>query len=246
MPLLLQFGLVATWCGLGVVCLMLTAAAWGCWPATPPTPRTGATSRHAHHPIVWVLLVAYGLNAAGLVPHMVFLVDFVARYLHRGLAAGAGYWVAFGLGAMAGPLLAGMLADRVGFRTALRVAFLLQAGAVALPAVTDAPAWLLVSSIVTGAFTPGIVPLALGRVHELLPGDPVAQRLVWGRTTMAWALFQAGSAYLYSWLFSRTGDYPLLFACGAAALLLALASDLAAGRLRTSPQADSTRASSTA
>jgi hypothetical protein len=68
-------------------------------------------------------------------------------------------------------------------------------------------------------------------VHELLPGDPVAQRAVWSRTTMAWALFQAGSAYFYSWLFGRTGgDYPLLFALGAGALAMALAVDLLAGR----------------
>jgi predicted MFS family arabinose efflux permease len=73
---------------------------------------------------VWALLAAYGLNAAGLVPHMVFLVDFVARFLHRGIEVGAGYWVVFGLGAMAGPLLAGALADRAGFRCSLRLAFL--------------------------------------------------------------------------------------------------------------------------
>ena len=74
-----------------------------------------------------------------------------------------------------------------------------------------------------------MVPLALGRVHELLPADAVAQRLVWGRTTMAWALFQAGGAYLYSWLFALTGDYFVLFGIGSAALLLALATDLLAG-----------------
>ncbi len=177
------------------------------------------------------LLAEYGLNAAGLVPHMVFLVDFVARGLHAGLTVGAGYWVVFGVGAMAGPLLAGALADRIGFGVALRVAFATQAVAVVLPVLTDATPWLVVSSALAGAFTPGIVPLALGRVHELLPGNPVAQRLVWGRTTMAWALFQAGAAYFDSWLFGQTGgDYRLLFALGAGALTLALTIDLVAGR----------------
>jgi predicted MFS family arabinose efflux permease len=162
---------------------------------------------------------------------MVFLVDFVARGLHAGLTVGAGYWVVFGVGAMAGPLLAGALADRIGFGVALRVAFATQAAAVVLPVLTDATPWLVVSSALAGAFTPGIVPLALGRVHELLPGNPVAQRLVWGRTTMAWALFQAGAAYFDSWLFGQTGgDYRLLFALGAGALTLALTIDLVAGR----------------
>jgi predicted MFS family arabinose efflux permease len=231
-PLLLHFGLVATWCGLGAVSLALSLLAWRGWPTGEPAathaPRAlGAIGSAA----VWALLIEYGLNAAGLVPHMVFLVDFVARGLHAGLTIGAGYWVMFGLGAMAGPLLAGALADRIGFGNALRLAFAAQAAAVLLPVLTAATPWLVISSAIAGAFTPGIVPLALGRVHELLPDDPVAQRVVWGRTAVAWALFQAGAAYFYSWLFGQTGgDYRLLFGLGAAALLLALAIELLANR----------------
>jgi predicted MFS family arabinose efflux permease len=231
-PLLLRFGLVATWCGLGAVSLGLTMLAWGGWPASEPIAASHQQLRRSVATVaIWGLLAEYGLNAAGLVPHMVFLVDFVARGLHAGLTVGAGYWVVFGVGAMAGPLLAGALADRIGFGVALRVAFATQAAAVVLPVLTDATPWLVVSSALAGAFTPGIVPLALGRVHELLPGNPVAQRLVWGRTTMAWALFQAGAAYFDSWLFGQTGgDYRLLFALGAGALTLALTIDLVAGR----------------
>ncbi len=151
----------------------------------------------------------------------------------------------FGLGAMAGPLLAGALADRIGFGRALRLAFAVQAVAVILPVLTQATPWLLASSAIAGAFTPGIVPLALGRVHELLPGDPAAQRLVWGRTTIAWALFQATAAYFDSWLFAHNGgDYRLLFGCGAGALVLALVIDLTAGRQSAAAATPPIRASS--
>lgn len=229
-PLLLRIGLAATWCGLGGISLVLTVLAWSGWPAGAPP----AAARRTTQPMsraVWALLAEYGLNAAGLVPHMVFLVDLIARFLHRGLDAGAGYWVVFGIGAIVGPLLAGALADRIGFRRALWAAFSLEAIAVALPASTEAAPWLLVSSAIAGAFTPGIVPLALGRVHELIPADSAAQRDVWSRTTVAWALFQAGAAYFYSWLFGQTGgDYRLLFALGAGALVFALSVDLLAGR----------------
>jgi predicted MFS family arabinose efflux permease len=50
--------------------------------------------------------------------------------------------VVFGLGAMIGPLLAGALADRIGFGPALRLALLSQALAVGWLAVTAGPAWL--------------------------------------------------------------------------------------------------------
>jgi len=229
-PLLLRAGLPATWLGLGVLSTALTLLAWGGWPSEAPhtavsrTPVLPTWSRP-----VRALLLEYGLNAAGMVPHMVFLVDFVARGLGEGLAVGAGYWVVYGIGALGGPLLAGALADRIGFRAAYQLAFVVQAAVVALPVWFDGAGWLALSALVAGAFTPGVVPLALGRVHDLLPGDAAAQRLVWGRTTMAWALFQAVAAYLDSWLFAQTGSYRLLFALASGALVLALATDLLAG-----------------
>lgn len=226
-PLLLEAGLVATWCGLGVLSLLLTALAWGAWPPDA-TSIPGAPRRVPAAVPLLALYVAYALNATGLVPHMVFLVDFVARGLGQGLHAGARYWVLFGLGAVVGPVLAGVLADRIGFGPALRLALVLQAAAVALPTLTAAPLWLAVSSLVVGAAVPGVVPLVLGRVHELVPGDEEGQRAAWSVTTMAFALGQAAGAYGLSFLFAGGRHYTTLFAVGAAALTLALVLDTTA------------------
>lgn len=226
-PLLLQAGLVETWCGLGVLSLLLTALAWGGWPATEPPPPGAPRRAPAAVPLL-ALYVAYALNATGLVPHMVFLVDFVARGLGQGIHAGARYWVLFGLGAVVGPMLAGALADRIGFGPALRLALVIQVAAVALPTVTADPLWLAVSSLVVGAAVPGVVPLVLGRVHELVPGDAEGQRAAWSVTTMAFALGQAAGAYGLAFLFASGGRYTTLFAVGAAALTLGLVIDLAA------------------
>jgi predicted MFS family arabinose efflux permease len=125
---------------------------------------------------------------------MVFIVDFVARGLGWGISAGSQYWVFYGLGAMVGPLLTGHLADRAGFATALRVSFLIQTLAVVLPAISTTPVSLFVSSVIVGGFTPGVVPLVLGRIHELLPHSAAQQRAAWGRATTSFALFQAAAA----------------------------------------------------
>lgn len=226
-PLLLQAGLVETWCGLGVLSLLLTALAWSGWPATEPPPPGAPRRAPAAVPLL-ALYVAYALNATGLVPHMVFLVDFVARGLGQGIHAGARYWVLFGLGAVVGPMLAGALADRIGFGPALRLALVIQVAAVALPTVTADPLWLAVSSLVVGAAVPGVVPLVLGRVHELVPGDAEGQRAAWSVTTMAFALGQAAGAYGLAFLFASGGRYTTLFAVGAAALTLGLVIDLTA------------------
>jgi predicted MFS family arabinose efflux permease len=181
---------------------------------------------------VLVPTVTYGMNAIGLVPHMVFLVDFVARGLGRGMAAGAGCWVAFGLGALVGPSLSGLLADRLGFARTQRAGLLLQAACVALPALSAAPASLLLSATVIGAFTPGTVPLMLGRIHTQLPPGSDAARMAWRCATVAWALGQAAGGQAFSAMFARTGSYTPLFATAAAVLLAAFLFDVAATNRR--------------
>lgn len=230
-PLLLRQGLQQTWLGLAAVSLLLTVIAWNGWPAHDAPPSQAGeqpTAKAPPAPALRALFAEYGLNAVGLVPHMIFLVDYVARGLGNGVDAGAQYWVLYGLGAIAGPLLSGHLADRAGFGRALRVALALQLVAVLLPVLGSGAALLTVSSVVVGAFTPGIVPLVLGRVNELLAHHPAAQKRAWRTATTSFAVMQAASAYGLSFLFSRSGgDYRLLFAIGAAALGVAFIIDIA-------------------
>jgi predicted MFS family arabinose efflux permease len=228
-PVLMTMGLTQTWCGLGVLALVLTVAASGGWPRDD-VDRKGAPTQplhQTHDPRRKALYVEYALTAAGQVPHMVFLVDFVARGLGRGLGQGAFSWVLFGLGAMVGPALTGHLADRIGFGPALRVAFATQAFFVGALALTTRSGWLIASSIVIGAAVPGIVPLTLGRVHELVD-DNEARAAGWRSATIAFAVGQAGAAYFYSYLFAQTGSYVPLYAIAAGLLMLALAIDLVA------------------
>lgn len=231
-PLLLQLGLRQAWFGLGALCLLLTTIAWTGWPRSDTAASPPASAGHAPKTLpLRALYAEYALNAAGWVPHMIFLVDFVARGLGQGLQAGALYWVAFGVGATIGPLLAGHLADRIGFGTALRTAFLIEVVAVILPAGIPGPPWLIASSVVVGALVTGTVPLVIGRIHELLPHHPARQKHAWSLATVLFALFQAAAAYGFSFLFAQSGaNYRLLFVIGAAAMILALAIDLVANR----------------
>ena len=228
-PLLLRLGLQQAWIGLGMLALVLTLIAWSGWPAPAAHAAAAAAQPAAPHPTrqLRALYGEYALNAAGLVPHMIFLVDYVARNLGQGLEVGAHYWVLFGLGAVAGPVVNGHIADRIGFAAALRLAFVVEIAAVGLPLVSSGAIGLAVSSLVVGAFTPGIVPLVLGRVHQLLQGDVAAQKAAWSKATTSFALLQAGAAYGMSFLFARTGgDDRLLFALGVGAIALALLLDV--------------------
>lgn len=222
-PLLIDTGLRETWIGLGLLSLLLTAVAWGGWPSA-----TGPATASAETPAargLSIFYVAYGLSAVALVPHMVFLVDFIARGLDQGLDIGGRYWVVFGIGAALGPVLAGWLADRIGFGAALRLSFVVETALIALPAFSTHEAALIVSSLAVGAFTPGVAGLALGRVQELVSGP--ARGRAWSVCTVAFAIGQAGGAYVFSFLYAAYHSHALLFLLGAAALGVALLLDLA-------------------
>jgi predicted MFS family arabinose efflux permease len=231
-PWLLHYGLRVTWIGLGAIALLLTAISWFGWPRVDVPVATSAHGGAQHSTpkptrALRVHYAQYAANALGLVPAMVLLVDYVARGLGQGAASGAHIWVLYGVAAIAGPIVCGQVADRIGFRLTWRFALLGQAAAVALLALSSHTAAILTATVVLGAFTPGIVPVALGRIHELIPHDHLEQRAAWSRATTAFALFQALGGYGYSYLFSHTHEnYALIFTCGAVALTLAFVVDL--------------------
>ncbi len=224
-PLLLKAGLVWTWLGLGFLASVLALVGWGGWPARttamPPRPQRQQPSPKARS--IRFLSIVYGFNAFGLVPHMVFLVAFVSRGLNQGIGLGTSYWTVFGLGAVAGPILMGHLADRIGPRLALRFVLVLEAVFVALLAVSYSTPALIISSAVVGACTIGVVPVVLSRTRDILQHHPSAQPAAWRTATTYFALFQAVGAYALSYIFSKNaGDYRLLFTLGAGAMLVAL------------------------
>jgi predicted MFS family arabinose efflux permease len=235
--LLICQGLTNAWCGLGLISLLLTVIAWRGWPnqaiSSTITPKVSNEISQSvqHRPPLWrlrALYAEYALNAMGLVPHMLFLVDFIARGLGQGLERGAQYWIVFGIGAICEPILSGYLADCIGFGSSLRLAFLIQILAVLLPALGFGKISLFVSSFV---FTPGIVPLVLGRIHELLPTDLGTQKNSWSIATMSFALLQAVGAYGDTFLLVQTdNNYHLLFLLGSVSLLLTLCIDFAVGK----------------
>ena len=224
MPALLRFGVSEAWYGLGAAAFLLAWAAWGGFgePPSAPAPASASAARR-----IRVLALAYALNAVGLVPHMVFLADFVARGLGAGVAAGAHQWIIFGIGALGGPVVMGRIADRVGFAASLRAAFVIEAVFVGALALTANSVVLALSSLVIGAYVPGITTLVLGRARGLVPPDPRQQEGAWSTLTVAWAVGQAAGAYGFSALYAHAQSHGLLFGLGAAALVAALAVDLA-------------------
>ena len=229
-PLMLRMGLQATWLAMGLTALALTAASWAAWPAASAAGGAGEAGRALRPPLLAApmrtLLAQYALMAFGLVPEMLFLVDHVVRSLHKDQAVGAEVWLAYGLGAAAGPLLYGMAAHRWGARVTIRTALAVQIAAVGALMLSTGTGAVLVLAAVIGTFPSGAVPAALARVHEHVDDHHARQRL-WSMATVSFALMQAMSGYAYSALYQAThGRHVLLFGIGALAYALALAIDI--------------------
>lgn len=233
-PLLLDHGLAATWVGLGLVSLALTLLSWRWWPQPHPAAPKAAPDAPMPREAGALLRLIYGqyaLKAVGLVPMMVFLVDYVARGLNMSTHTAALFWIFYGLGAIVGPMLYGMLGDRIGVGNAMRATLALQVLASVTMVASTSYALLVAATLVIGSFPTGIVPLTLGRIRQALHQDAGAQAAAWSRATTVFALFQALAGYAYSWLFAATGgEHRVLVAVGALALVLALLSDLLLAR----------------
>ncbi|KPG89219.1 hypothetical protein AEQ67_33000 [Pseudomonas sp. RIT-PI-q] len=228
-PPLLSLGLRETWFGLGLLSLILTAASWFGWPSTThqetATAQQNPTSSPTH-PAVYLLFAQYAFMAAGLVPAMVFLVDYVARGLGAGPHVGALIWVMYGLGAIVGPVSYGFLADRWGARLSIRLVLVVQAIALGLLSISNSFMALAMLAVILGSFPPGIVPLALARVHELIPQHH-QQQIAWSRATVSFATFQAIAGFAYSALFNASGGHhALLFIIAGGAIVVALLLEL--------------------
>jgi MFS family permease len=133
------------------------------------------------------------------------------------LATGGFFWSMFGLGAAIGPMLTGTLADVFGLKRCLIAGFVLKAFSAILPVLSSRPAALLVSAILMGICTPGIVALvsayALDRVGQRY------HRKAWGLATSSFAIAQAGGGVLMAFAATRLDSYHALFCVSAAALV---------------------------
>jgi predicted MFS family arabinose efflux permease len=245
-PLFLNLGLAQTWIGLATVSAILTAASWFAWPAARLSPATSApiASRAApmrSEPGVNLLYVQYAFLAASVVSPMMFLVDFIARGIGMGTHYGAIFWVLYGVGAIAGPPLYGFLADRIGARQGVKLVSCVQIAALAGLYLSDNLIVLGILTIFIGTFPPGMVPLVLARVHELVPNSAPRQNIAWSRATIISAGSMAAAGYAFSALFNATGGkHRMVFLAAAALVLIALAVELA--RRLKSAQPSATKA----
>lgn len=217
-PVSLPAGVSVAWLSLAILTMILWFFAHPRWPGA----RVGVPMAAPPNTSATALYGLYALAGAGIVPHFVYFVDFAVR--GRGLDAnlGTAIWLLFGAGGIAGTLLGGRAADRLGAVTSLRLWLAAQALGVACALVPGAA--FLVPSAILGAFgNIGLTAVALTRARELAGADA---GLVWVRATAVYAVSQAVTGFGLTALFAQTGSHQALFGAGLLLSLMALVASL--------------------
>jgi predicted MFS family arabinose efflux permease len=202
-PSLLPAGLSVTWLALAVLVIGLWLLAHPRWPQTPVAAADFAAARVKG----LALILSYGLAGAGMVPHMVYFVDYAVRGCNLDPRLAALMWLLFGIGAIFGTLAGGRVADLWGAAWSLKIWLLLQVTAVTL-ALRSSVTSLVVSALLGGFAGLGITAVVLARAREL--AGPAAG-ILWVRATALYAMAQAATGFALVPLFAYTHSYTIVF-----------------------------------
>ncbi|MBB1268573.1 YbfB/YjiJ family MFS transporter [Shewanella sp. SR44-3] len=231
-PLLIYHSLVSAWLGMGFVALGATLLTWNAWSAVDTwlinqnlsqTKGAASSFKDLSKPQAMTLaliLSAYTFNAIGYLPHTLFWVDYIVRELEMSLLSGGLYWATFGIGAAIGPILTGMLGDRLGSKRSLLIAFTLKALGVSLPLLSTEPISLFMSSLLVGIFTPGTVTLV--STYTLESVGYGLHTKAWSMMTLSFAISQGVVGYAMAFYATTLTSYTLLFGISACALFLSV------------------------
>jgi MFS family permease len=207
------------WYLAGALCVVMTPYALAELGDRTLAPRPGHLKRKRREPrplALTPLLINYTCEGLG---YSVFATFIVAIVKSRPGLEGLGdwVWVIVGLSGAPSTLMWAMAADRIGYSTALMIAFAVQIVGVLLPAFSDSGTMALVAAIMFGGTFMGITMLTL----------PLGRHGAGGRgfalLTAGWGLGQMVGPYLAGLLVASGSDYRTALIASAVVLAFGLA-----------------------
>ena len=223
-PWLVGYGLASAWLGLAACGLAAAALAiWG-WSAAPsregPPPPASAPPPLAGSPWTFplaLLLLGHLCFSLAIVPHTLYWVDFIARGLDQGIAAGGFHWSLVGVASIVGPWVAAVLGLLLGTSIALPLSFFVLGLGIAAPLLSSAGGVLLASSLLFGA-QPGLSVLMAARVRDLADAHQMPRLM--RAMILASALGSVVAGMVLPQIYEATLSHVLVFAIGGGAMLL--------------------------
>ncbi|WP_205588313.1 YbfB/YjiJ family MFS transporter [Helicobacter vulpis] len=180
----------------------------------PPKP-VAKREKVAKTPYFFILLlISVILNAIGYLPHTLFWVDYLVRFLHFSNTSAGASWAFFGFGAALGTILSASLAQWMGLKNASIVVLLLKTLSCVIAAFSTHLFWLDISIFLMGFGTTGNLTLTstmafhiMGKAHFVQASSLV---------TMSFGIFQALFSFIFTFALGHLSFYFMFLLCGIA------------------------------
>lgn len=231
-PSLAKINMIMAWLGASVLAIIASFIAW---PGLSIDTSLAHDSSNNHSDLInttfnhltksqfrifTLLSIIYALVGIGIVPHMLFLVDYIHQKLGLNMVISGLFWAAFGVGSLMGSLWAGIIADRIGTYKSLIITFFIACVAASMVLFNKIDLLYFASAFLMGAALPGMVTLISSRIVELVGTEN--HPIFWGKITLYLAITQALGAYGMSYLLHRGVDYTICFMIADIALVMGL------------------------
>ncbi len=184
--------------------------------ATIPQNNIATQSKFQFNGTVYLIFIAYFTDAICFIPHTIFWVDYLSRYLNFNSQFITWQWGILGFGAILGPYLVIQMAKKLSWTKIIKTILSIKGLAISIPYFTSDLISITISSFVVGSLITGVVATTSSLLREY---DADNIRKSWALATLGFSLFQALSGYLFSYLYVNIGDPKNIFIFAAIGLI---------------------------
>ncbi|WP_199763767.1 YbfB/YjiJ family MFS transporter [Helicobacter suis] len=186
----------------------------------PPKPATIQTEKFKFSYFFILLLISVALNAIGYLPHTLFWVDYLVRFLHFNKAIAGASWAFFGFGAVLGTFLSAGMSHKIGLKNASSVVSLLKTLSCILAAYCTNIYWLNLSIFLMGFTTTGNVVLTSTMIIYIV-GKENKEHFVLASSAvfLTFGIFQALFSFFFTWCLGVISFYWMFMICTAVCFL---------------------------
>jgi predicted MFS family arabinose efflux permease len=183
-----QFDLNAMWLGLAILCFIIVVFSWRLFANSVVQAEQDNVIETAfvRKKILCFLSLAYFVCGIAVVPHTLFLADYLHKNYHESVAVSGMLFSLFGAGCMLGSFAGGLLSARIGTYSSLILAYVVGVIAILLVLLSHSSSVVAISAFVVGIYLFATVNLASLRVGEAV--NKTAHARYWGKVTLCFAL----------------------------------------------------------
>ncbi|MDB9913130.1 YbfB/YjiJ family MFS transporter [Flavobacteriaceae bacterium] len=197
------------------------------WPFISTVPHQRQPSKEAIQPLesrrgrlVLLTGISYLLMSISILPHTLFMTDYMHRDLGLSVGDSSSLFAVLGLGCAFGAIFVGMLTRLFGTRMSLFISYIIGVSAIAMVLIFDSIMIVASSSFLIGMSFFGAAALSSIRTLEIVGLSRHAH--FWGFMALGWGLGIGGGSYAMSVLLSLGFNYIDLFKMAQIIIILSL------------------------